>query len=154
MRDMDPAAVCLIPCAAHVPPCCKGVDECWGARRVSCSNSCSNSSETRKKFKRNAQEYDIPGTTCVCHALGCPKNCPRVTKIRPRESKITPRSIGIAQESLKEHARRAKSDQEARKSVTRSAQERQGGPKSRPGKPRLLAVASKISDLKQALGPL
>ena len=53
-----------IPCAAHVPPRCKGVDECWGARRVSCSNS----SETRRKFKRNTQEYDIPGTTCVCHA--------------------------------------------------------------------------------------
>ena len=37
-------AKCLIPCAAHVPPCCMGDDESGFARRVSCSNS----SEIRK----------------------------------------------------------------------------------------------------------
>ena len=37
-------AACLIPCAAHVPPCCMGDDESGFARQVSCSNS----SEIRK----------------------------------------------------------------------------------------------------------
>ena len=38
------AARMVIPCAAHVPPCCMGDDESGFARRVSCSNS----SEIRK----------------------------------------------------------------------------------------------------------